>query len=106
MRATLQNSGTSLSIGVFFSLMIAGLASSLPQTLSAGLRAHGVPAATAAHLASLPPVSSLFAAFLGNNPISHLLGPGVLNTLPRMMSRPSPGPPSSRNWSPDRSTTA
>ncbi|WP_216898339.1 MFS transporter [Nocardia alni] len=82
MRATLQNSGTSLSIGVFFSLMIAGLASTLPKTLSSGLTAHGVPAATANHLASLPPVSSLFAAFLGNNPISHLLGPDVLKSLP------------------------
>ena len=30
MRSTFQNSGTALSIGVFFSLMIAGLAASLP----------------------------------------------------------------------------
>ena len=44
MRSTFQNSGMSLSIGIFFSLMIAGLASTLPRTLSAGLRAHGVPA--------------------------------------------------------------
>jgi hypothetical protein len=63
--------------------MIAGLASSLPTTLSAGLRAQGVPAADAAHVAGLPPVSTLFAAFLGNNPIGHLLGTNnLLNTLP------------------------
>jgi MFS family permease len=83
MRSTFQNSGTSLSIGVFFSLMIVGLASSLPTTLTAGLQAQGVPAATARSIAELPPVSTLFAAFLGDNPIAHLLGPsGVLKTLP------------------------
>ncbi|MFC0437173.1 MFS transporter [Kutzneria buriramensis] len=83
MRSTFQNSGTSLSIGVFFSLMIVGLAGTLPTTLNAGLQAQGVPAATAQSVASLPPVSTLFAAFLGNSPIEHLLGPsGVLKALP------------------------
>ncbi|WP_280722485.1 MFS transporter [Kitasatospora sp. MAA4] len=83
MRSTFQNSGMSLSIGVFFSLLIAGLASSLPHTLSAGLQAQGVPAAVAQHAASLPPVSTVFSAFLGINPVQTLLGPtGVLHTLP------------------------
>jgi MFS family permease len=83
MRSTFQNSGMSLSIGIFFSLMILGLASALPTALSAGLRSHGVPAAVAAHIASLPPVSTLFASFLGYNPIGSLLRPsGVLATLP------------------------
>ncbi|MEU4671527.1 MFS transporter [Amycolatopsis sp. NPDC023774] len=81
MRSTFQNSGTALSIGVFFSLMIAGLAGSLPATLTGGLQAHGVPAAVAANVAQLPPVSTLFAAFLGSNPVAHLLGPGVLSGL-------------------------
>ncbi|MFG3288130.1 MFS transporter [Streptomyces sp. NPDC048179] len=80
MRSTFQNSGTALSIGVFFSLMVSGLASSLPETLKSGLMAHGVPAGSAAHAASLPPVSTLFATFLGNNPIQHLLASeGVLD---------------------------
>ncbi|MEU7057987.1 MFS transporter [Streptomyces sp. NPDC046197] len=74
MRSTFQNSGTALSIGVFFSLMVSGLASSLPSALADGLRAHGVPAGTAEQAASLPPVSTLFATFLGNNPVEHLLG--------------------------------
>jgi len=83
MRATYQNSGTALSIGVFFSLMIAGLASALPRTLTHGLQAHGVPHAVAQHIGALPPVSSLFAAVLGVNPVQHLLGAsGVLATLP------------------------
>jgi MFS family permease len=75
MRSTFQNSGTSLSIGVFFSLMIAGLAVTLPQTLSGGLQSHGVSASVATGVAQLPPVSTLFAAFLGSNPVAHLLGP-------------------------------
>jgi MFS family permease len=83
MRSTFQNSGMALSIGVFFSLLIAGLASRLPQTLEAGLRAQGVPASVAQHAASLPPVSTVFSAFLGINPVRTLLGPtGVLQTLP------------------------
>jgi MFS family permease len=83
MRSTLQNSGTALSIGVFFSLMITGLAASLPLTLSAGLRDQGVPSGVAASVAHLPPVSTLFAAFLGDNPVGHLLAPtGVLGSLP------------------------
>ncbi len=82
MRATFQNSGTAVSIAVFFSLMIAGLASSLPHTLTTGLRQQGVPPSVAAQVGSLPPVSSLFAAQLGVNPIQHLLQPsGVLSTL-------------------------
>jgi MFS family permease len=83
MRSTFQNSGTALSIGLCFSLMIAGLAGSLPHALSSGLQVQGVPAHTASQVAGLPPVSTLFATFLGDNPISHLLGPsGVLSTLP------------------------
>jgi MFS family permease len=83
MRATFQNSGTALSIGVFFSLMIGGLANTLPKALTAGLQQQGVPHAVASQVASLPPVSSLFAAILGVNPIQHLLAPsGVLTTLP------------------------
>jgi len=83
MLATFQNSGFVLSIGVFFSLMIAGLAATLPRTLTNGLTAQGVPHAIALKIGSLPPVGSLFAAFLGYNPIKELLGPtGALNHLP------------------------
>ena len=83
MRSTFQNSGTSLSIGVFFSLMIAGLASSLPTTLTSGLQQQGVPHGIAHQLGTLPPVSSLFSAILGVNPVQHLLAPsGALSSLP------------------------
>jgi MFS family permease len=83
MLATFQNSGFVLSIGVFFSLMIAGLAATLPGALTGGLTAQGVPHVIAARIGSLPPVGSLFAAFLGYNPIHALLAPtGVLGHLP------------------------
>ncbi len=82
MNQTFQNSAQVLSIGVFFTLMIIGLASTLPQAMTAGLEAHGVSAAAAHHASTLPPVSILFAAFLGYNPIQHLLGQQVLAGLP------------------------
>jgi MFS family permease len=81
MNATFQNSAMVLSIGLFFSLLIVGLSSGLPASLQSGLEAHGVPAAHAITIAHLPPVSSLFAAFLGYNPIRELLGP-LLPHLP------------------------
>lgn len=82
MRATFQNAGMVLSIGVFFSLMVAGLSGSLPGALSGGLTAQGVPAGSAHAIAALPPVGTLFAAFLGYNPVQQLLGPHVLTQLP------------------------
>ena len=77
IRATFTNAGMSLSIGIFFSLMIAGLAKTLPGTLSAGLQQQGVSVADAHRIAELPPVGSLFAAFLGYNPIGELMGDTV-----------------------------
>jgi MFS family permease len=74
MNQTFQNSAQVLSVGIFFSLMIAGLASTLSRTLYAGLRAHGASVSAALHVAHTPPVSVLFAAFLGYNPIQHLGG--------------------------------
>jgi len=74
MLNTFQNSASVLSIGVFFTIITLGLASQLPHSLYSGLSAQGVPAAQAHQVASLPPIGSLFAAFLGFNPIQQLLG--------------------------------
>jgi MFS family permease len=73
MLNTFQNSASVLSIGVFFTIITLGLASSLPGAMSRGLAAQGVPAAQAHQIASLPPIGSLFSAFLGFNPIHQLL---------------------------------
>jgi MFS family permease len=77
MAATFMNSAMVLSIGIFFSLMIVGLSGGLHHSLYAGLTAHGVSNSVAAKAANLPPVATLFAAFLGYNPIQTLLGPGI-----------------------------
>jgi MFS family permease len=83
IRATFQNGGMVLSIGVFFSLLVAGLSSSLPGALHTGLTAQGVPASAVTAVAAVPPVSLMFAAFLGSNPIAQLLqSAGVLHSLP------------------------
>jgi MFS family permease len=82
MLATFQNSASVLSIGVFFTLMIVGLSSGLPNALQSGLVAHGVSVSEAHQVSTLPPVSTLFASLLGYNPMSTLLGPNVLNSLP------------------------
>src|SRR6202008_1275389 len=76
------SSSSVLSIGVFFTLMIVGLAAVLPHTMATGLAPNGVPAAGAPPVAHLPPVSTLFASFLGYNPMATLLGPHVLHSLP------------------------
>ncbi len=81
MNQTFQNSAQVFSVGIFFTLLIAGLATTLPEVLRTGLEAHGVSAAAATHAAGLPPISVLFAAFLGYNPIQHLLGHNTLAGL-------------------------
>jgi MFS family permease len=82
MNQTFQNSAQVLSIGIFFTLMIVGLSATLPHSLATGLRSHGVSPAVATRVSHLPPVSVLFAAFLGYNPAQKLLGPHVLAQLP------------------------
>ncbi len=82
MSATFQNSAQVLSIGIFFTLIIVGLSASLPHTLYHGLVVEGVPAATATRISHLPAVGSLFASFLGFNPIASLLGPALAHLSP------------------------
>jgi len=81
MRATLQNSGMLLSMAVFFTIVIVGLSHHLPTSLYSGLRHAGLPAGPASRIAHLPPTSALFSAFLGYNPMAHLLPPSVLAHL-------------------------
>jgi MFS family permease len=81
MIATFMNTAFVLSIGVFFSLVVAGLSGSLPHAMSSGLTAQGIPASAANQLSHLPPIGVLFSAFLGYNPVKELLGP-LLAHLP------------------------
>jgi hypothetical protein len=81
MNQTFQNSAQVLSIGIFFTLMILGLSSTLPHAMASGLEAHGLSTHDALIVAHKPPVSILFAAFLGYNPMRQLLGGHVLSQL-------------------------
>jgi EmrB/QacA subfamily drug resistance transporter len=82
MRATFQNAASLLSIGVFFSIVTAGLAAALPSSLFTGLSHAGLPAPLATAISHLPPTAALFAAFLGYNPMGTLLPPSALHSLP------------------------
>ena len=82
MNTTFQNSAQVVSIGIFFTLMIVGLASALPHNVSTGLAAHGVSPTVADRAAHLPPISTLFAAFLGYDPVQHLIGAHTFAQLP------------------------
>jgi MFS family permease len=81
MNSTFQNSAQVLSIGIFFTLMIVGLSHSLPSSLQNGLTSHGIGAATASKVSHLPPVSVLFAAFLGYNPVQQLVPASALKAV-------------------------
>jgi len=74
VRATGMNAGMVLSMGGFFTLMAIGLASKLPASMYSGLTALGVHSDAAHTISQTPPVGTLFAAFLGDNPIAQLMG--------------------------------
>jgi MFS family permease len=78
MLNTFQNSASVLSIGFFFTVITLGLAATLPKALLTGLTRQGVPHAVAVSVSHIPPIGSLFSAFLGINPIKTLLGAKVL----------------------------
>jgi MFS family permease len=84
---TATTASSVLSIGVFFTLMIVGLAASLPHAVQSGLVAHGVAAGDATRVSQLPPVATLFASFLGYNPIATLLGPHAVAAIPHGQSQ-------------------
>jgi MFS family permease len=86
MNSTFQNSAQVLSIGIFFTLVIIGLSASLPGSLDHGLVSEGISRAEASKVANLPPVSTLFAAFLGYSPLAHLLPASTLAGLTHAQS--------------------
>ena len=87
IRVTFMNVGMPLSIGLFFTLMIIGLNQTVPTAMYNGLVSNGVPATVAHRLAALPPISYLFASFLGYNPLATLLGPVLTHLQPAAVAR-------------------
>jgi MFS family permease len=92
IRATAMNAGMVLSIGVFFTLMIIGLSIALPSSMQAALVGQGLPADIATQVANAPPVASLFAAFLGYNPMGELIPAAALHALTAAQQATITGP--------------
>jgi MFS family permease len=72
MRATLQNTGQTISLAIFFTIIITGLSNGLPGALSSAMVSAGVPQLSSA-FSSISPTSALFSAFLGYNPMQAIL---------------------------------
>lgn len=73
MRATLQNTGQTASMGIFFTIVLITLTSNLPGAFTTALGKAGAPELIPFFI-KIPPTSALFSAFLGYNPVSTILG--------------------------------
>jgi len=72
MRSMLQNSGMTISMAMFFSIIIVSLTQTFPPALTVSLQNAGAPGLIAP-MSAIPPTGALFAAFLGYNPVSTIL---------------------------------
>jgi MFS family permease len=83
MLATLQNTGQQMSLAIFFTVVIVGLAGSLGGTVPGALHSAGVPPGDSAILGGAiasNPTGALFGTFLGENPMQSLLA--LVSTVP------------------------
>ena len=85
MRATLQNTGQTVSLAIFFTVIISGLSSSLPGALSAAMANAGASQLSGA-FSTISPTSALFSAFLGYNPMQSILGDPRLSSVVSQIS--------------------
>jgi MFS family permease len=85
--ATFQNAGMMLSMGIFFTLVVTGLAASLPQHMAEGLSHYGLPPALVAGIAHLPPTvlatlrPASVHALLGRDFFPRLIAPPFMGAL-------------------------
>ena len=100
MRATLQNTGSTASLAIFFTIVILGLASSLPHALSSAMASAGAPQIVATDIARIPPTSALFGAFLGYNPVKSMLAQLPANDT-RAISNSTMAKITSTDWFPN-----
>jgi len=95
MRATLQNAGMQLSMAVFFTIVLVGLATGLSGSVHSALSSAGVPEPYLSQFTNLVasnPTGALFGAFLGQNPMAAFV-PFLPTTLqqqlgPTLLARP------------------
>ncbi|NMP22166.1 MFS transporter [Sulfobacillus harzensis] len=91
MRSTFMNAGMMLSMGIFFSMVIGSLSAGLPGSMIRGLSRFALPHSVIVGVAHLPPLTVLFAALLGYNPLKTLLasnarGRIILSHLPHQQA--------------------
>jgi MFS family permease len=72
MRMTLQNTGQTASMGIFFSIVLIFLTRLLPGSFTTALATAGAPQLIPV-FTNIPPTSALFSAFLGYNPVTTIL---------------------------------
>jgi hypothetical protein len=84
MRATLQNSGQTASLALFFAIIITSLTNSLPGAMTTALTNAGA-SQLAQAFNSIPPTGALFAAFLGYNPVGSVLSSSQLAPIVRQL---------------------
>ena len=82
MRSTIFNAGATISLAIFFTIVLAGLSRNLASSLPSAAGEAGLPAGLANRIAALPPGAALFAAMIGYNPVSHLIPVSVMAALP------------------------
>ncbi|MGP6239803.1 MFS transporter [Cuniculiplasma sp. SKW4] len=80
MRSTLQNTGQTMSMGIFFTIVIVYLTRLLPGAFTTSLSTAGAPILIPV-FTNIPPTSALFSAFLGYNPVETILETGGLSQL-------------------------
>ncbi|MCH4816311.1 MAG: MFS transporter [Saccharolobus sp.] len=83
MRATIQNTGQTLSMALFFTIVIISLASTLPSALANAVTQAGAPQ-LAPLMQKIPVTGALFAAFLGYDPVKT-----IISSLPPGISVPA-----------------
>lgn len=81
MRSAFMNVAMMFSMVIFFTLVVAGLSSTLPASIYHGLVSNGVSSAQASTYSSIPATSALFASFLGYNPIGAILPQKLLDGI-------------------------
>lgn len=89
MMSTLINSAATLSMAIFFTIVIVGIQGALPGAIHesfANLGSSPVVQNLGDQLAGLPPTNALFSAFLGYNPMGSTLeamDPNVVSAIPQ-----------------------
>jgi len=85
MQYTIMNTAFTVSMGIFFTIVIVGISQRFPTEVTASLTSVGVPQ-LAPLFTQIPPTGALFSAFLGYNPVGTMLQalpPQIVSMIPQ-----------------------